>query len=123
MAKTKVTVGIYTATRFNSFYSAGTAISEEKFEEFVQKRADELKREGHQFEDYLCDYYTYQEVFDMSDEEKAEVLQEYADKCVDWARDELDGDWEYSEVEVEVEVPTAVAPKQPKGKCHCPCNL
>ena len=50
MAKAKVTVGFYTATRWNSFFSAGTVISEEKFEEYVQERANELREEKSHFE-------------------------------------------------------------------------
>ena len=118
MAKAKVTVGFYTATRWNSFFSVGTAISEEKFEEYVQERASELRKDESKFEDYLEDNYTCKEMFDMSESEKAEVRQEYLNKCEDWAREEIDDDWEYNELETEVEV----APKQPKGKCPCPCN-
>lgn len=118
MAKAKVTVGFYTATRWNSFFSTGTAISEEKFEEYVQERANELREEESQFESYLEDNYSCKEVFDMSESERAEVRQEFLNKCEDWAREELDDDWEYNELETEVEV----APKQPKGKCPCPCN-
>ena len=118
MAKAKVTVGFYTATRYNSFFSAGTAISEEKFEEYIKERADEFKEDENRFEDYLEDNYTCKEMFDMNDKERAEVRQEYLDKCEEWAKDELEDDWEYNELETEVEV----APKQPKGKCPCPCN-
>lgn len=118
MAKAKVTVGFYTATRYNSFFQAGTVISEEKFEEYIKERADEFKEDENRFEDYLEDNYTCKEMFDMNDKERAEVRQDYLDKCEEWAKDELEDDWEYNELETEVEV----APKQPKGKCPCPCN-
>lgn len=104
MAKAKVTGGFYTATRWNSFFSAGTVISEEKFEEYVQERADELREEENQFESYLEDNYSCKEVFDMNESEKAKVRQEYLDKCEDWARDELEDDWDYNELKTEVEV-------------------
>ena len=119
MAKAKVTVGFYTATKWNSFFSAGTVISEEKFEEYVKERVDELREEENQFESYLEDNYSCKEVFDMNESEKAEVLQEYLDKCEDWAREELEDDWYYNELKAEVEVPAEIPSK---GKCPCPCN-
>jgi hypothetical protein len=119
MAKAKVTVGFYTATRWNSFFSAGTAISEEKFEEYVQERAMELREDENQFESYLEDNYSCKEVFEMNEDEKAEVRKEYLAKCEDEARAEIEDDWEYNELSAEVEVP---AGKLPKGKCPCPCN-
>ena len=122
MAKAKVTVGFYTATRFNSFFSAGTVISEEKYEEYVKERAEELREEEHQFESYLEDNYSCKEVFDMNEDEKTEVRQEFLDKCEDWAREELEDDWDYNEFKTEVEVSAEVTSTPPKGKCPCPCN-
>lgn len=122
MAKAKVTVGFYTATRFNSFFSAGTAISEEKFEEYVKERADQLREDENQFESYLEDNYTHKETFEMGEDEKAEVQQEYSGQCEDYARAELEDEWEYNELQTEVEVSAEVAPTPPKGKCPCPCN-
>ena len=122
MAKAKVKVGFYTATRYNSFFSAGTVISEEKFEELVADRKKELENNDGEFEDYLADNYSWKEIFEMNEDERAEVRSEYADRCVDWARDELNDDWDYNEFETEVEVPAEVPSTSPKGKCPCPCN-
>ena len=119
MAKAKVRVGFYTATRWNSFFSAGTVISEEKFEEYVQERANELREEEIHFESYLEDNYSCKEVFEMNEDEKAEVRKEHLAKCEDDARAELEDDWDYNELEAEVEVP---AGNLSKGKCPCPCN-
>ena len=122
MAKAKVTVGFYTATRFNHFFSAGAVISEEKFEEYVKERMNELRESENQFESYLEDNYTCKEIFEMGEDEKAEIRQEYSDKCEDDARAELEDEWEYNELQTEVEVSAEVAPTPPKGKCPCPCN-
>jgi hypothetical protein len=119
MAKAKVTVGFYTATRWNSFFSAGTVISEEKFEEYVKERADEFREEEPRFEDYLSDNYTCKEIFDMNDKERAEVRKEYLAKCEDDARAEIEDEWDYNEFNAEVEMP---AGNLSKGKCPCPCN-
>ena len=122
MAKAKVTVGFYTATRFNSFFSAGTVISEKKFEEYVKERAEELRKSECHFENYLSDNYTCGEIFDMNENEKTEIRQEYSGQCENDAREELEDDWDYNEFETEVKVPAEVAPKQSKAKCPCPCN-
>ena len=122
MAKAKVKVVFYTATRFNSFFSAGTVISKEQFEEYVKERTEELRETESQFEDYLSDNYTCREIFDMNENEKTEIRQEYSGKCEDDARTELEEDWNYNEFETEVEVPAEIALEQSKGKCPCPCN-
>ena len=120
MAKVKVKVIVYKKRQrvYGYGYDNPDLISEEQFEELVADRKAELENNESEFEDYLSDNYSYREIFDMSEDEKAEVRAEYADKCVDWARDDLEEDWDYEEIETEVEIPS----KQPKGKCPCPCN-
>ena len=85
-------------------------------------RRKELEKDDGEFEDYLADNYSWTEVFEMNEDEKAEVRAEYAVKCDDWAREDLEEDWDYEEIETEVEIPAEVPSKQPKGKCPCPCN-
>ena len=120
MAKAKVKVGIYKKRQrvYGYGYDNPDLISEEQFEELVADRKAELEKDENEFEEYLSDNYSLKEVFDMNEDEKAEVRAEYADKCVDWARDDLEEDWDYEEIETEVEIPS----KHPKGKCPCPCN-
>lgn len=122
MAKAKVTVGFYTATRYNSDYSAGTVFTEEQFEELVKERTEQLREEKRDFDEYLSNIYSYQEIFDMNENEKVKIRQDYENRCEDWARDELEQDWDYNELKAEVEVPAEVPFKQPKCKCPCPCN-
>lgn len=124
MAKVKAKVIVY--KKRNRVYGYGydqpDLISEEQFEELVADRKAELEKDENEFEEYLSDNYSLREVFEMSEDEKAEVRAEYADKCVDWARDDLEEDWDYEEIETEVEIPTATTVKKPKAKCPCPCN-
>ena len=124
MAKAKVKVGIYKKRQrvYGYGYDNPDLISEEQFEELVADRKVELEKSEGEFEDYLSDNYSYKEIFDMDEDEKAEVRAEYANRCADWARDDLEEDWDYEELEVEVEIPAEVPSKQPKGKCPCPCN-
>jgi hypothetical protein len=123
MAKAKAKVTVYKKSRTYGYgYDKPDIISEEQYEELVADRKEELVKSESEFEDYLADNYSYKEVFDMDENEIAEVLAEYADKCADWARDDLEEDWDYEELEVEVEICTEVPSKQSKGKCPCPCN-
>ena len=124
MAKAKVKVGIYKKRQrvYGYGYDNPDLISEEQFEELVADRKVELEKSEGEFEDYLSDNYSYKEIFDMDEDEKAEVRAEYADKCTDWARDDLEEDWDYEEIETEVEIPAVITEKKPKAKCPCPCN-
>lgn len=124
MAKAKVKVGIYKKRQrvYGYGYDNPDLISEEQYEELVADRKEELVKSEGEFEDYLSDNYSYKEIFDMDEDEKAEVRAEYADKCTDWARDDLEEDWDYEEIETEVEIPAETPAKKPKAKCPCPCN-
>lgn len=125
MAKAKVKVGIYRKSRAYGCgygYNKPNLIPEEQYEELVADRKEELEKNDGEFEGYLADNYSYKELFDMDEDEKAEVRAEYVDKCADWAREDLEEDWDYEEIETEVEIPAEVAPKKPKAKCPCPCN-
>jgi hypothetical protein len=123
MAKAKAKVTVYKKSRVYGYgYDQPDLISEEQYEKLVAERKEELVKSEGEFEDYLSDNYSYKEIFDMDEDEKAEVRAEYADKCADWARDDLEEDWDYEELEVEVEIPTATTVKKPKAKCPCPCK-
>ena len=123
MAKAKAKVTVYKKSRVYGYgYDQPDLISEEQYEKLVAERKEELVKSEGEFEDYLSDNYSLKEVFDMNEDEKAEVRAEYANRCADWARDDLEEDWDYEELEVEVEICAEVPSKQSKGKCPCPCN-
>lgn len=123
MAKAKAKVTVYKKSRVYGYgYDQSDLISEEQYEKLVADRKAELEKDDGEFEDYLADNYSWTEVFEMNEDEKAEVRVEYAIKCADWARDDIDDYWDCEELEVEVEICAEVPSKQPKGKCPCPCN-
>lgn len=124
MAKAKVKVVVYKNRKraYGDWYDQPDLISEEQYEKLIADRKAEFEKDDGEFEDYLADNYSWREVFGMSEDEKTEVRFEYAEKCADWARDNLEAEWDYEEIEVEVEIPAEVPAKQPKGKCPCPCN-
>ena len=107
MAKVKAKVVVYKKRQrvYGYGYDNPDLISEEQFEELVADRKAELEKSEIEFEDYLSDNYSWKEVFDMDENEKAEVRAEYANKCADWARDDLEDDWDYEEIETEVDCP------------------
>lgn len=124
MAKAKAKVVVYKKSRVYGYgYDQPDLISEEQYEKLVADRKAELVKNNGEFEDYLADNYSWTEVFEMNEDEKAEVRAEYVNKCADWARDDLEDYWDCEELEVEVEIPAEIPSKQPKGKCPCPCNL
>lgn len=123
MAKAKAKVTIYKKLRVYVYgYDQPDLISEEQYEKLVADREAELEKDDGEFENYLADNYSWKEVFDMDEDDKAKVRSEYAVKCAKWARDDLEEDWDYEELEVEVDIPTATIPKKPNAKCPCPCN-
>ena len=123
MAKAKAKVTVYKKSHVYGYgYDQPDLISEEKYEELIADRKARLEQDDGEFEGYLADNYSWKEVFDMDEYDKAEVRAEYADKCAEWARDDLEEDWDYEEIEIEVDIPAEVHSKQPKGKCPCPCN-
>ena len=123
MAKAKAKVTVYKKRQrvYGYGYDNPDLISEEQFEKLVADRKEELVKNKGEFEDYLADNYSWKEVFDMDGDEKAEVRSEYEVMCADWARDDLEEDWDCEEIEVEVEIPAEAPSKQPKKKCSCPC--
>jgi hypothetical protein len=123
MAKAKAKVTVYKKSRVYGYgYDQPDLISEEQYEKLVADRKEELVKSEGEFEDYLSDNYSYKEIFDMDEDEKAEVRSEYVNRCADWARDDIDDYWDCEELEVEVEICAETPSKQPKGKCPCPCN-
>ena len=119
MAKVKVKVYKKRQRVYGFGYDKPDLISEEQYEELVADRRKVLEKDESEFEDYLADNYSCKKVFNMDEDEKAEVRIEYANKCADWARDDLEEDWGCEEIEVEVEIPTEVPSKQPTRKCPC----
>ena len=83
------------------------AIGPKEFQEEVASRADDLQRDTDHFSEWLT--YTKNlssgEVFDLTEEERTKLRQEYEKQCAEDAEEELMEDyWIEQEVEVEVEI-------------------
>ena len=83
------------------------AIGPKDFQEEVASRADELQNDNDHFSDWLT--YTRDlssgEIFNLTEEERTKLRQEYEEQCAEDAEEELLEDyWSKQEVEVEVEI-------------------
>jgi uncharacterized protein (UPF0305 family) len=122
MAKTKVTVRVYHKLNDEYFQEQDHIISQERYEELVQARAKELKANDIEFAEYLSDNYECIDIWEMTEEDRAKVRKDYESKCEDWARDDLEDEWECYVIETSVETPTSPTPKKVKVKCECVCH-
>lgn len=126
MAKVKATVGMYQATQYCETHFEGEIITVEEYDELVENREEEIKLGRQDFSDYICENYTTDEIFAMTEEEKQNVREDFERRCQDWALESLEGCWEYLEIRTEVEISdkdlAELAPKKPKAKCPCPYN-
>ena len=122
MAKTKVTVRVYHRLNDEYFKEQEHLISQERYEELVQERAKELKANDTEFANYLSDNYECIDIWDMTEGDKAKVRKDYKSKCEDWARDDLEDEWECYVIETSVETPTSPATKKVIAKCECACH-
>ena len=83
------------------------AIGPKEFQEEVASRADDLQRDTDHFSEWLIfsKNLSSGEVFNLTEEERAELRQEYEKQCAEDAEEELLEDtWFEQEVEVEVEI-------------------
>ena len=75
-------------------------INEKEFKEKIAEAINTYKTDTFYFNDWLTDNYASSEIWEMSEKERAKLLEEYAEVCQEWAEEEIDGDWEEKEIEV-----------------------
>lgn len=75
-------------------------INEKEFKEKVAQAVNNFKTDETYFIEWLNDNYNAFNVWEMSAEERAKILEEYAEVCQDWAEEEVADDWEEIEIEV-----------------------
>ena len=81
-------------------------ISAEQYEEKVSARAKELYEDKNEFYEWIEDHFSVDEVWDMTEETKKAIKEnEYKDKCLDWALDDMEGEYEEFEITTEVDCP------------------
>ena len=99
----KVTIKVYGKAVRGGYVEV---ISAEQYEEKVRERAKEFYEDPEEFQEWLEDTYTASDVWNMSDTDKVAVKgQEFKDKCLDWAYDDVGSDYEEFEITTEVDCP------------------
>jgi hypothetical protein len=73
-------------------------ISKEKYEEQIAKTAADYVDDDDMLAEFLGDLHSRFELFNMTEEERAEVRGDFAEWCHRKAEDDLDEDWQEYEV-------------------------
>lgn len=72
---------------------------QEKIEEIVKERIDNLKYDDG-FEEFLASDYHINEVFCMTEEKRKQVIEEFRPYALDHARDEIQDYYEENEIDI-----------------------
>ena len=81
-------------------------ISAEEYREILSARAREFYEDTHEFYEWLEERYSAGDVWDMTEETKKSIKEEeYRNKCVEWAYDDIEGEWDPFEITTEVDCP------------------
>ena len=84
----------------------GLVLNVKEFQKEVAGRAADLQSDTDYFSEWLIDAKDLSvcEIFNLTEEERTRLRQEFEEDCVDWARCGLLVDWNEHTVEVEVEI-------------------
>lgn len=81
-------------------------VSAEQYEEKISARAKEFYENKSEFYEWLEDTYTASDVWAMTDSTKKTIKEvDFKDKCLDWALDDMEGEYEEFEITTEVDCP------------------
>ena len=77
-------------------------LTEEEYLQDIEKQANELIKSEVEVEEFLKDCYCYYEIFNFSEEKKAEVLEDMKNCFIDeiFEQREKSGDWIYRDIEI-----------------------
>lgn len=100
--KKKITT---TATIYVHAYE-GTVVNAKELQEEIAARAADFENDDDRFSDWLncTENLSHSEVFHLTEEQRAKLLQKYQTYCFEEAAEELADDWNEHTVEVEVEI-------------------
>ena len=103
MAKANVTVTVYGKATRGGYVEV---ISAEEYDERVYARAKEIYEDESEFYAWLEDTFSTSEVWDMTDEKKKIIKEkDFKDKCLNWALDEMNDEYEEFKITTEVDCP------------------
>lgn len=94
-----------TATVYVHAYE-GTVVNAKELQEEIAARAADFQSDDDRFSEWLncTENLSHSEVFHLTEEERAKLLQRYETYCFDEAAEELADDWNEHTIEVEVEI-------------------
>ena len=86
-------------------WSESKILTPKQFEEVLDKTVKERVADENAFLDYLAQYFTHIELFEMDEEEKENVKQDFQEHCEEIVHRELIESWysDYEEITVELE--------------------
>ena len=103
MAKATVTVKVYGKAIRGGYVEV---ISAEQYAEKISARAKEFYEDESEFYEWLEDTFSASEVWDMTESTKKTVKEvDFKDKCLYWALDDIEGEYEEFEITTEVDCP------------------
>ena len=98
---TKATIKMYAKVIRSGYVEV---ISAEQYAEKISQRAKEFYEDKSEFYEWLEDTYSAGAVWDMTDGTKKTIKeQEFKDKCLVWALDDMEGEYEEFIITTEVE--------------------
>ena len=79
-------------------------LSENEMESRLKGKASAMVKDDDEFDDWLGEIYNCVDIFNMSEEEKAQIRQKWEEECLEYAQDGLISgcDAEYELVEKEI---------------------
>ena len=75
-------------------------ISEKEYEEKIEKSAKDYVESEADFSDWLNDQYRADDIWEMSENGRNAVKEEYYEACQTWAEEEVNDYWKPYEIEV-----------------------
>lgn len=82
----------------------GTVFSKKMLDEVIKEKVAEELRSGRNFSDFICDDYTYFDLFSMNEEARAEIWKKYEEQARRWVEEEIEDYFDEQTIEIEVDV-------------------
>ena len=82
----------------------GNVFSKKMLDDVIKERVAEELRSGRNFDDFLCDDYTYFDLFSMNEEARAEIWKKYEEQARRWVEEEIENFFREQTIEIEIDV-------------------
>ena len=103
MAKATVVITVYGKAVRGGYVEV---ISAEEYNDILATRAREFYEDENEFAEWLEDNYSASAVWYMTDEEKKKIREvDFKNKCVEWALDDIESEWDPFDITTEVDCP------------------